>query len=108
MAISQPRERVINLETATGTVTGTYEPHPAATQVTLFSLFTQPGTLTISRVATDGSSASIGTQAVVANTAAVTTFAYNTGPLLLSFAATSTAGTGYVEAQYAGHAGGLS
>lgn len=108
MAISQPRARLVTLEDTGGALSvpsAPFEPHPAATGVTVFGLFDGAGTLVVSRVSTTGSLAELDSVNVVANTLSVTTYAYNTGPLRISFTPSVADTTGYVEAQYFGYAG---
>lgn len=110
MAISQPRERVIALEAvvANTPLAADFEPQPAATGVAVFVSCDQAGSLVISRVGTDGTPVQLGAPvAVTGGTLSVTTFAYNTGPLRLVFTPSAGPADGYVEAQYFGHAGGL-
>ena len=108
MAISQPRQRLSSHTDSGGGITVSttdFEPHPAATGVSVFALCTGAGTLLVSRIATDGTVAQLSSVAVAANTLSVTTYAYNTGPVRVRFTPSVANTSGYVEAQYSGHAG---
>lgn len=108
MAISQPRARLFILADSgggTSVKSADFEPHLAATGVAIFGRFTGVGTLVVSRIATDGTIAQLSSVAIAANTLSVTTYAYNTGPIRVVFTPTGADTSGYVEAQYFGHAG---
>ena len=109
MPTSQPRIRLITLaDTGGGTSvkTGSFEPHPSAVGVTLFSSFDGAGTLSVLRVSIDGTETTlIEDVAITGGTPVVTTYTYNTGPLRVTYTPSTADQTGYVEAQYYGYAG---
>jgi hypothetical protein len=111
MAISLPRRVIMSLVAATDGAdhrSTPFEIHPAATQVSLFALFTQAGTLDVDYIDPASGAQQIATAAVTANTLAAIHLTYNPGTLRARFAPSAGPVSGTIEAMYSGHGGGLS
>lgn len=106
--IARPKQRVLTLIAVPSNApksSGTVTLHPGAAQFTLMWFFDVAGTISIRFVGMDGVARQFATQAVVASTAGLVSFAHNPGDIDLQFTPSSNPATGFIDLTYGGYSG---